>query len=227
LEDLLKSISDQAEKEENQRLLSLFRVLIWGFGFGNPISMLLEGKRPKVRSLLREREMLDFEPLAPLVEEWETHRAYVDSLSREMGGATPLLAALQHFQATFEKAAGLNQHCFLIILSDGEPTDGSPEEIQAIADQLKENKVTIITGFVTPEDIMAYKTLYSQADKNWPEGARMMHEIASPLPKNPFIYEYLSELRWDYCKESRFFAQVNESETLKELLKVVLSPLQK
>lgn len=112
----------------------------------------------------------------------------------------------------------------IFILSDGDPTDATPEEIIEIADEVK-GMATIVSCFVTDADLTERRRLYGAEHPRWSAGAELMFRCASPVPQNSSFSQYLYEYNWRVDDDARLFAQVNQSEMLSEFMNMILSPL--
>ena len=138
-------------------------------------------------------------------------------------GNTPMRKAFEIIEARFERERKLlppAAAAFLFILSDGEPTDGSP---LVIASDLKKSGVTIISCFVTDEDVMRPRLLYREKESDWKEGAKLMFDISSMDTKNSEMIQFLKERKWTLPLKSKLFVQINHSEILEEFLQALLN----
>ena len=216
------------EGNSNGRILPLFRLFALGFGFGNPFFRLINQGTPNVKSLLDNVSSSDTITIESLATQWATHQRYSEKLVQEMFGTTPLMGALKTAKKVIEKE-GMENNCMtpsiLFILSDGKPTDAAPDEILMYIEQLKSQNTLIISCYITDEDLTRYKVLYESPASNWPVGAKLLLNCSSMIPKNNMFYSHLTELGWSYTAQSKLFTQVNESDNLKEFLKLVLTPL--
>lgn len=113
------------------------------------------------------------------------------------------------------------------MLSDGEPTDGTPEEVLQVTERLQESGVFIVSCYITDQDIVDAKKLYGISQADWPAAAKLAFAYASVLPEHSAFDLYFRELGWKTEKNARMFAQVNRTELMREFLEVVLSPLQR
>lgn len=216
--------------ESNQRIIPLFKVFAYGFGFGNALGWLMGNKSPKVMDLLEGVEgQTSTITIDQLFEHWEMYQSHIKDLFSQTLGTTPMLEAFKLIQQRFaeerERASYTNPP-ILFVLSDGEPTDGTPEEVLQVTKRLQENGIFIVSCYITDQDIVDAKRLYGSSRDGWPEAAKLAFEYASVLPENSAFDMYFRELGWKAEKSARMFAQINQTELLKEFLEVVLSPLQ-
>lgn len=229
LDDLVEQGKKLCQDEANKEIIPLFKLFAYGFGFGNPLSVLLGNRGPKVRDLLDlPGASVSTVAIDRLVYNWDTYKSHVVNMGRHMLGDTPMLEAFKVVKERFkrEKEEGLiTDPPILFILSDGEPTDSTPEAILRAADDLKAMGVLIISCYVTNENITTPKNLYNTIQPYWPEGAALMFGCSSVISSQSSFYTYLQEFHWEIEEDARFFTQINQSEILKEFLRVVLSPL--
>jgi hypothetical protein len=201
----------------------------YGFGFGNPLSEIFGRSGEPVRDLLElPGEPTSTVPIQVLARKWPAYRQNVEDMATEMFGQTPmasgLTAARDRFRA--ELVDREVSHRILFILSDGEPTDATSDEITAIASQFHDQEILIISCFVTDEDLTEPRRLYGTTQPHWPDPAILMFNCASALPVGSSYEKYLREYGWTLGTGSRLFTQINQSDVLKEFMNVVLSPLE-
>ena len=226
LDDL---VSEAAElSRHGEKIAPLVRVFAYGFGFGNPLSMIFGSNDAPVRDLL------DVEGKGPrtigideLAANWQTYKRHLEGLASEMLGSTPLREALILAQRRI--LAERNQRTYtgqpvLFLVTDGEPDDGCDDILQ-LAGEMKRDGVIIISCFVTTDDFAAPKTLYCSVPADWPSGARLIFNCAAELPDDRGLRAYLNEYRWTVEPGARMFTQINHSQTLSEFTRLVLSPL--
>ena len=228
LEDLVKSAKEYCLLPDGKSISPLFHLFVYGFGFGNVLSVFLKGNIPKVKSIIRPQNGNDVITISEFVNNWEDHKTYAKSLAAEMFGNTPLYEALKVAKSKIiseQKIKSLTNPTILFIVSDGEPTDASPDEIIAIVNELKMIGVIVVSTFLTEKNVTKFKRLYSHSNQEWDSGANLMFECASVLPPNSPFYNYLQEFNWEFDDQPRLFSQVNQTQTLKEFINLVLSPI--
>ncbi|WP_027155699.1 alpha/beta fold hydrolase [Mesorhizobium sp. WSM2561] len=228
LEDMVKQAAASVQDQSQERPSTEVRLFAYGFGFGNPLSAFLGRQGPDVRDLfapngIGERTL----DVVDLASNWQQHLANVRSLTVDMFGSTPMRAALERAKARFLDEIGQRPAAttVLFVLSDGEPTDGDPETILAIADEIRSLGATIVSCFVTKTDITEPQRLYGGHLPSWPPEARLMFDCASELRRGTTFDAQLREYGWRIDAGSHLFAQVNQSEMLSEFLTVAVSPL--
>ena len=204
------------EAKNRQRFFAL------GFGFGSPLAFLLGDSGEKVRDLLILQDSDDSTvSLKQLEDDWDTYEKNIDEMVWRMGGGTPMKQAFLSDEERFEGSLGkppYNNQPILFIFSDGVPTDSSADEVLSIADRLKKKGIIIISCYLTKDDVVKSKNLYSKLSQEWEEGAKLMFKCASIAKPNSPLYDYFLEKNWDFqsLEESRLFAQINETGILSE-----------
>jgi hypothetical protein len=129
-------------------------------------------------------------PINEVAALWNQSGRAFEQADQLIFGLTPMCGALKEIEKRFEKelkAHGPETLATLFLLSDGEPTDGSPKETAAA---IRDLGVTVVSCFVTDRDIAAPRTLYGQADGGWTEGARLMFDLASQLPDDSELVKF-------------------------------------
>ncbi len=111
----------------------------------------------------------------------------------------------------------------LILISDGESTDGDPE---SVAQAIKALGVTVLCIYLTDANIHSPKDLPTAASATWDSGARHLFEMASTVGNTEETGDlpWKQTLRasgWTVDAASRLFVQINHSETLADLLRIV------
>lgn len=215
------------EAKNSQRFFAL------GFGCGSFRAVVLGDSGEKVRDLLILPDSDDSTvSLQQLIDDWEAYEKNIDKMVWRMGGGTPMKQAFLSAEERFESYLGqppYNNEPILFILSDGEPTDASADEVLSIAKQLKNKGILIISCYLTQNDVVKYKYLYSQPSSEWEEGAKLMFECASVAKPNSPIHEYFKEKKWEFQspEKSRIFAQINETNILSEYTESINSFINK
>lgn len=165
--------------------------------------------------------------LNELVVLWQGSSTSFEHAEGFIFGGTPMCEALRkikvRFQTEIDKIPDKNLESVLLLVSDGEPTDGNPEPI---AKQISKLGVTIICCYITDEDVGSPRTLYGKAKENWPSGAQLMFRMSSHIPEDSPLINYLLRESWTIAKNAKAFIQVNHSEILEELVGFALSPIE-
>lgn len=207
--------------------LPLAHLLVYAFGFGNPLAELLGRSGPRVRDLLDISGRLRAVPLDELAADWASYERHIERLVPEMFGATPLVEALRTITERLQRELSAGRYTappVVFLLSDGAPTDGSPADVIAAAQHLRNStNATLISCYVTDRNFGDPRALYAESQSGWDAGARLMFEVASRVDQAVALEQYLHEYRWQVPQGARLFTQVNHSEVLSEFLNMVLS----
>jgi len=166
---------------------------------------------------------LPIEEIADLWEREQVGDADVEKAKEWIYGGTPMQQTFeiiaQRFRRERSKLAS-DTRPFLFVLSDGQPTDGNP---LMIARSLKDSGVTIISCFVTDDDITEPRILFNDIVPNWTEGAKLMFNMASLEQEGSQMVQFLKEGKWNILPNAKLFVQVNHSEILEEFLQGLLN----
>jgi len=228
LEDLVRRAKELSQTQQGSQVASRVSVLAYGFGFGGPLTWITGDRGPDVRDLLLLPGKRDSTiPMDQIADQWPTYRGHFEKLARSMGGSTPMVEGFEHMVERFhiEQRRNYAGGPILFVLSDGMPDERS-DLVVALSTKLKSAGTLIISCYVTDKDIAAPRHLYGEALTSWPDGARLMFQIASEVPPNSPFAHYLGEYKWEIESQARLFTQINQSEILSEFMKVVLSPLE-
>lgn len=186
--------------------------------------IMLEVKRRLERQLQSIGDTtLSIEEIARL---WESSGEILTNAEELIFGNTPMRECLTEVAKRFErelKSRDKDTVPVLFILSDGEPTDGDP--LPAL-ETLKSLNVTVISCFVTDQDIANPRVLFGQSEPQWNQGARLMFEMASKVEDDSDFAKFLLRKNWTIKPNARLFVQVNHSLILEEFIRVVLSPFE-
>lgn len=155
--------------------------------------------------------------LAQMLKVGETG-ANIHELESLIYGATPMTAAasqiLQRFKREPPARAGHEQRALLVV-SDGEPTDGDPRPVFA---EIRELGIAVVSCFVTNADIADPRVLSNRAEEAWSAGARLMFEIASPIEREGPLAQHLGSRGWAIEPGAKLFVQANHSKVLEEFI---------
>lgn len=162
-----------------------------------------------------------------LAELWKESSSSFSDAEGLIFGMTPMCGALRklldRFEAELQKRVDKNPLPVLLLISDGEPTDGDPQDL---ARRIRELGVTLICCYIKSEDVGEARTLFSDEGANWPAGARKMFNMASLLPEDSPLKLYLLRQGWTIPENAKTFIQVNRSDILEELVGLALSPIE-
>lgn len=158
-----------------------------------------------------------------LSEIFETERSNADTrvLETVIYGLTPMAAAAQEIKERFYRTDPTKyDQRTLLVISDGSPTDGDP--LGTFMD-IKSGGVTIVSCFVTDEDIADPRVLLGSPQATWTDGARLMWEIASDIDDSTPFARYLLSQGWFIESDARLFVQANHTEVLNEFVRIASS----
>lgn len=129
-----------------------------------------------------------------------------------------MAAAAREVMARFRRAdpSDYDQRTLLVI-SDGSPTDGDP---RSTFSDIKSDGITIVSCFVTSEDIADPRVLLGSPQPTWTDGARLMWDIASDVDESTPFARYLLSQGWSIEPGARLFVQANHSEVLSEFVRL-------
>lgn len=186
--------------------------------------IMLEVKRRIERQLQSIGDTtLSIEEIAQL---WESSGETLANAEELIFGSTPMRECMLEVAKRFEreiKSRGQDTAPVLFVLSDGEPTDGDP--LPAL-EQLKPLGVTVISCFVTDQDIANPRVLFGEPESQWSRGAKLMFDLASTVEENSAFSNFLLRKNWIIKPNARLFVQVNHSMILEEFIRVVISPFE-
>lgn len=229
LKNLAERGRDLARKGTTGETSSPVRLFAYGFGFGNPLSVILGRRGPAVRDILhlpgRAASLVSIDDLA---DNWAEYEAHLEGLAVDMFGSTPMFEALETVQARFDqelRRGRYHETIVLFLLSDGMPNPRTVPSILQLAADFKQKGRLLVSCYVTDGDLTEPRRLYNRVEERWPEGARLMFGCASEVPEDPTFADYLYEYEWTVDDAGRLFAQVNRSDILTEFLNAVISPV--
>jgi hypothetical protein len=185
------------------------------------LSFLFGGGGETVRDLLEVQSAPSSTVgLRYLAQHWGIYKAHVESLAIHMFGETPMRKALQMARDRFasERRRLQPSGSVLMVVSDGMPTDSAPEAVKEEALALMADGITLVSCYITSNDLTTPRHLYGSAASGWPVGARLMFECSSVLPPAWAFDRYLRENGWHIETGARLFTQVNQSEVLAEFV---------
>jgi hypothetical protein len=234
LEAIRGSLDDLAERfrhycaEVGEDPRTLLNIFAYGFGFGNLLTKFRGLDVPGVQSLLTPGHEDPVLTGQDLLDKWTWIKSYVGELSRDMFGATPMVAAFSKAEETvavLRQKKAYRDPPILLVVSDGLPTDpksAGAELVLACADRMRDAGIVIVSCFVASQDLTLHRTLYEAPMPNWGGGARLMFDCASPFSDFPDVVSELEDHGWEIPAGARLFAQVNQSELLSEFVAAVV-----
>src|SRR5215204_497812 len=140
-EELITRAQSMSQQGVAGAIAPLIRIFAYGFGFGNPLSVLLGDKDPNVRDLLElPGESSSTVAVDQLSKNWSHYHEHLKQQVRKMFGDTPMVGGLRIARERIRAEIRRGKYTdppILFVLSDGEPTDGSPSDIVGIAEEMK------------------------------------------------------------------------------------------
>lgn len=114
----------------------------------------------------------------------------------------------------------------LFVLSDGQSTDRDP---RPIAERLRGSDVTIVTCFLTSENIDNPRCLFDPKRMFLDRGKQVLFEMSSTMKNTHTPISYLTDANWELppSGESRLFVQANSVDVVNEFCKIVVSQMTK
>ncbi|KAF4946131.1 hypothetical protein FGADI_11409 [Fusarium gaditjirri] len=144
----------------------------------------------------------------------------LDSLRHHMYGRTPMRQTLERTIQVFQSYQAQQQA--LVLISDGQSTDGNPlppvQKLQAI-------NVTIATIFLTNQSAEAQKSLYDKHMPHWDEGQRTLFNISTPVHGSAHPIPVLASTGWRIPSsgDCRLYTTVCSTDALEEFCSLLLS----
>ena len=164
----------------------------------------------------------DTKTLTDLAQRWAETERFFDGSNVFLFGKTPMCECLKLIANRFEHemlSLPAETPKFLILVTDGEPTDG---DIRPAVSRIKSLGVRIASCFVTNGDLVETRHLYAQPPAGWSEPAQLMFESSSTIDDDRLFGELLGA-RLDNLCCARMFTQINHSEIMEEFLSSALS----
>lgn len=181
-----------------------------------------------------------------LAEMWSRYSFSSTESRRVIFGSTPMRACLAEVSDRFERERGANgfipddiaitEESLLLVISDGEPTDGRGNQVAAIAAAMRDKGVHVACAYITDRDVQTPRSLVSTEQPGWPSGARLLFEMASPIealdamdpnekPAGAALRQALEQAGWTVPVGARLFLQVNHSEVLADFMRVAATAM--
>ena len=144
----------------------------------------------------------------------------IDVFSEYIYGSTPLKKAIQKTIEIIKKDSK-NTIKIIVILSDGESTDGNPNDLKHL---INEKSTYIVSLYFSSNKVKKPKQLYFNKP-NGGIGLDQIYDLASEI--NPYspIYDMLEKRGWEinYTKKSKLFIQANNIKIFEEFLDILNS----
>ncbi len=243
IEKLKERYTEEIKRRHSGRSdLGSLASLARSWGYGGLVDSAMEAARASAETEVRNRILAEVQRrlsaklqmigettlgINELAELWkESSNSFADAEGL-IFGSTPMCEALRKIRIRFKDELGKRTDKtplpVLLLISDGESTDGDPQDLAA---QIRDFGVTIICCYIMSADVGEPRTLFSKVGIKWPAGARKMFEMASSLPEDSPLKLYLLRQGWTIPKNAKTFIQVNRSDILEELVGLALSPIE-
>ena len=117
----------------------------------------------------------------------------------------------------------------MAFITNGKFTDGNYSELIEATNDIKNDGITLVVGFIGKRDIMPTRTLFNKEHPKWDDEAKALFHCSSELDKSGKIGKAVSEMAieksWEVPIKAKLFLQVNQQEMLEELIDIITSPL--
>ena len=156
--------------------------------------------------------------LTELARTWSSGPTSLKDAEQFIYGGTPMRQCLEQVAGRFEAEAEklpAGVHKFLVLVSDGEPTDGDP--LPAL-ERIQSQGVFVASCLVTDVDVTEPRRLYAEPRAEWNGAARLMFAAASVVEDDDVYRELLEGQGWAVAEKARLFTQINHSEMMNEFL---------
>jgi hypothetical protein len=164
--------------------------------------------------------------LTELARQWSAGSASLEGAEEFIFGSTPMRECLEQvarrFEAEDEKLPA-DVHKLLVLVSDGEPTDGDP---RPALERIKAQGVFVASCLVTDADMTEPRRLYAEPRSEWNQAARLMFDAASAVEEDDLYRELLEGQGWSVAEKARLFTQINHSEMMDEFLTLAFRRVQ-
>jgi len=179
----------------------------------------------RVRKRLSAKDAVTL-TLTELARLWSGEPASFNHAENFIFGGTPMRQCLEQVAGRFASEAvklPAGVHKFLVLVSDGEPTDGDPGPA---LERIRSQGVFVASCLVTEADVTELRRLYSEPCPEWNNAARLMFEAASAVEDDDVYRELLEGQGWSVGEKARVFMQINHSEMMDEFLTLAFSRTQ-
>ena len=194
------------------------------FGAGKAVNHARKGidQATKFAKHLAEEELLSQEEppryLAELAKMFEHFNPFdSEGLDKFLFGKTPLMQALKRMRERFEMYRQRGEMMRLIVISDGQATDGDPAPA---AEQMRRSGVQIVSCLIAEHDVVAPRVFPTSSAAN--NGLAAMARIASSVREAPDLADAFARLGWTCGDDARLVIQANHTKLLDELFRGVL-----
>ncbi|KAF4332936.1 hypothetical protein FBEOM_13254 [Fusarium beomiforme] len=144
----------------------------------------------------------------------------LDSLRHHMYGSTPMRHSLEKASQVFRSYPARQQA--LVMISDGQSTDGDP---LSLVQELHAMDVTLATIFLTNRASEAQKSLYDQQMPHWDVGQRTLFDMSTRVHGSTHPIPVMVSTGWRVPSsgECRLYTTVCSTDALEEFCSLLLS----
>ena len=146
----------------------------------------------------------------------------IDLFTKYIYGSTPLYTALNISFDNFKKQSSNNNNKFLFIISDGELNDIKKnfDYIGEIRKKATDNNVTVISIFLTKNNIPKVQTFYDEVQTHFTGGSKDLFLMSSTLTYEHQIIKFFINRGWNIPNsgECKLFIEINNSQNLNDFI---------
>lgn len=145
----------------------------------------------------------------------------LDTLRQYMYGLTPMRSTMTKSLSVFQQYPKTERRV-LVLVSDGESTDGDP---LPTALQFKKEKISIASIFLTSDITTPLRRLYDQEQQGWYGGQRALFSMAEKIPSTSHPIPVLASIGWEMPSsgEVALYTAVRSATALDEFCSLLLS----
>ena len=156
-----------------------------------------------------------------IVRQEKSTASLLDVLRQHVYGPTPMRDALQRSLVAFRKYPTAKQRG-LVLVSDGESTDGDPF---LPAFELQQANVTVATVYLTDDESALCRRVYDRALQGWNNGQRTLFNMTSRVAGAAHPIPVLASMNWEVPSsgECALYATVCSAVVLEEFCSLLLS----
>jgi len=181
------------------------------------------------------KESLPYTPTASeLNRNWEYYRKSVEAQFLDIGSGNSILyEAFLVIRDRYRQELRRSYYKYpvMILISDGQLSDGNDSDLFSVAEDMKQIGVQIICCYMGSKKITDPKKLYLEEQPFWPKEAKRLFYCASTMvgdsEESKEMMKIAREKGWSIPVNSKLFVQINNSLLLEELIEIILSPVKK
>ena len=235
---------------EASEIFPLFALFAFGYGFGNlrqgvndTVNRLLSIKKPsriiptgEIRDLFEEVAAKHALPRTPniaiLNEFWDDYKSSLEAQFIDVGlGRSRFYGSLCQVNDRLRQELEVTSYAdsLLIFVSDGQIDDASYEDVNRVTQEIGNLGVSIAHCYIGPQNVTMPKTFYALPEMSWPEQATKLFHLSSSIDAaTTFSINVAKEAQlrgWLVPEKARLFVQINQSETLEQVISILINAL--